>query len=140
MLFRHEFWYFTVCLEMTQIFYNVKKKKKKKKKTSKKVCQSKLDAQAHLSLCSFFIRWVYVFSLVALNKLFFFSLISGTPSPCDINNGGCSHICTVTDNNVSHCGCNDTSLMLGNRGKMCIPVNHSCPADEFVCRNSICLK
>ena len=69
-----------------------------------------------------------------------FILNSGTPNLCDVSNGGCSDICTMVDKTKVQCECNDTSLVLGNRDKMCIPANHSCKADEFVCKSGACLK
>lgn len=64
----------------------------------------------------------------------------GTQSPCDISNGGCSDKCSVTNDSSIQCGCSDTSLVIGNRGRMCIQANHTCQSDEFVCSNGQCLK
>ncbi|XP_076088432.1 low-density lipoprotein receptor-related protein 2-like [Mytilus galloprovincialis] len=61
-------------------------------------------------------------------------------NPCDVNNGGCSHGCHPGADGKAECSCDDNSgLILGNSGRMCIPSNHSCTPDKFVCVNGKCL-
>lgn len=40
--------------------------------------------------------------------------------PCEKDNGGCSHLCFITLNNSTECGCPDGYLTLDKDGKKCI--------------------
>ena len=92
-------------------------------------------AQADLSFC-----WLHLPHCWQSQVTAQFILNSGTPNLCDVSNGGCSDVCTMVDKTKVQCECNDTNQVLGNRDKMCIPANHSCKADEFVCKTGACLK
>ncbi|XP_076440226.1 low-density lipoprotein receptor-related protein 2-like [Babylonia areolata] len=60
---------------------------------------------------------------------------------CANHNGGCSQSCHPAPNNQVECACHEgTDLIIGNDGKMCVPKNHTCSENEFVCQNGRCLR
>ncbi|KAJ8319796.1 hypothetical protein KUTeg_001383 [Tegillarca granosa] len=64
----------------------------------------------------------------------------GTANPCENHNGGCSHSCHPAPDGTAECKCDDSAdLVLGNGDKMCVPANHTCGPDQFVCTNGHCL-
>ncbi|KAL3854471.1 hypothetical protein ACJMK2_013739, partial [Sinanodonta woodiana] len=61
-------------------------------------------------------------------------------NPCDVFNGGCTQTCFLAPGGKTECGCEDNSdLVIGYDGKACVPKNHTCDADRFVCKNGRCL-
>ena len=65
----------------------------------------------------------------------------GNNNLCSNHNGGCSQSCHPAPNNQVECACNEGSdLIIGNDGKMCVPKNHTCSENEFVCQNGRCLR
>ncbi|XP_041374759.1 low-density lipoprotein receptor-related protein 2-like [Gigantopelta aegis] len=61
-------------------------------------------------------------------------------NPCEKFNGGCSHSCHPAPGGGPECACDDDSdLVIGNDGKMCVPKNNNCSSSEFVCKNGRCL-
>lgn len=68
--------------------------------------------------------------------------ISGDNDPCTPFNGGCSHSCHPAPDGQAECRCPEedgVTYILGNGGKMCIPSNHTCKSNRFVCGNGQCL-
>ncbi|XP_069108722.1 low-density lipoprotein receptor 2-like [Argopecten irradians] len=59
--------------------------------------------------------------------------LSGTASPCQIYNGGCVHSCHPAPDGKAECQCSDIGLTLGEDGKSCVPLNHTCGTENFVC-------
>ena len=65
----------------------------------------------------------------------------GTNNLCANHNGGCSQSCHPAPDNKVECTCIEgTDLIIGNDGKMCVPKNHTCSENEFVCQNGRCLR
>ncbi|CAF4205785.1 unnamed protein product, partial [Rotaria sp. Silwood2] len=61
-------------------------------------------------------------------------------SPCNISNGGCSHICKTSADNQVECACpSGQQLKLANDRRMCVPLSSSCASVNFTCRNGQCL-
>ncbi|CAF0886571.1 unnamed protein product [Adineta steineri] len=61
-------------------------------------------------------------------------------SPCNISNGGCSHICKTGLNNQVECACpSGQQLKLANDQRMCVPISSSCVSVNFTCRNGQCI-
>ena len=54
------------------------------------------------------------------------------PNPCGRNNGGCSHLCLLSNNDAGYkCKCPNNFLM-NNDGKTCTA---NCNVHEFLCRD-----
>ncbi|XP_069108702.1 low-density lipoprotein receptor-related protein 2-like isoform X5 [Argopecten irradians] len=62
-----------------------------------------------------------------------------TANPCQIFNGGCAHSCHPAPDGKAECQCSDIGLTLGEDGKSCVPLNHTCGTENFVCANGRCL-
>ncbi|CAF0957368.1 unnamed protein product [Adineta ricciae] len=61
-------------------------------------------------------------------------------SPCNISNGGCSHICKTGLDNQVECTCpSGQQLKLANDRRMCVPISSSCASVNFTCRNGQCI-
>ncbi|CAF1581398.1 unnamed protein product, partial [Rotaria sordida] len=61
-------------------------------------------------------------------------------SPCNISNGGCSHICKTAGDNQVECACpSGRQLKLANDRRMCVPLSSSCASVNFTCQNGQCL-
>ncbi|RUS81822.1 hypothetical protein EGW08_010414, partial [Elysia chlorotica] len=65
----------------------------------------------------------------------------GSNNPCSAFNGGCSHSCHPGPENTVECACDDgKGLKIGTNGKTCVPANHTCSPEQFVCGNGRCLR
>ncbi|CAM4944086.1 unnamed protein product [Rotaria socialis] len=61
-------------------------------------------------------------------------------SPCNVSNGGCSHICKTSGENQVECACpSGEQLKLVNDRRMCVPLSSSCASVNFTCRNGQCI-
>ncbi|CAF1308989.1 unnamed protein product, partial [Didymodactylos carnosus] len=61
-------------------------------------------------------------------------------NPCNISNGGCSHICKPAPNNQIECACpSGQNYKLANDRKMCVVQNANCTSVKFTCRNGQCI-
>ena len=54
-----------------------------------------------------------------------FSLFGTVSNPCELNNGGCSHLCLLSSTSDSRysCACND-NVVLSSDGRTCIGNNN----------------
>lgn len=80
-----------------------------------------------------------IISNLLLNLVFHIHL--GANNLCANYNGGCSHSCHPAPNGQVECACNEGSgLVIGNKGKVCVPQNNTCSIQEFICTNGRCLR
>ncbi|XP_059178824.1 low-density lipoprotein receptor-related protein 2-like isoform X2 [Physella acuta] len=62
-------------------------------------------------------------------------------NPCAVFNGGCSHSCHPGPDGTVECTCEEgKDMVIRNNGKVCVPSNNTCSADQFVCQNGRCLR
>ncbi|XP_022104410.1 low-density lipoprotein receptor-related protein 2-like isoform X2 [Acanthaster planci] len=62
-----------------------------------------------------------------------------TSTPCNVQNGGCSHGCMGTVDGSVRCTCPD-DLIIGNDGRVCVPTNATCSGTtEFTCADGSCI-